>query len=193
MSKPPSGHWYRVFKNIEISKLCFSCNGWPQFGSEHSFFRDELDIMSTSSGGSTSSFSTATAVESHTIRGYPEAFWQPEVLEQFLPKHYQHITKIEFAMNINFYQTLPNHMWLKSVEALASCSVSDCFRNHHPAPIHDARIRNLAWFGRRQSVDEMGISWLYHATGENMWKLQMSRLQLDYCNNLSRSVQPIHL
>jgi len=80
------------------------------------------------------------------------------------------ITQIEFAMNINFYQTLPNHMWLKSVEALPSCSVSDCFRNHHPAPkkMTLAGIRNLAWFGRRQSVDDMGISWLYHATGENM-------------------------
>ena len=127
MSKPPSGHWYRVFKNIEISKLCFSCNGWPQFGSEHSFFRDELDIMSTSSGGSTSSFSTATAVESHTIRGYPEAFWQPEVLEQFLPKHYQNWICHE-------HQLLPNITKPHVVKICWSPTIVQCFRLFQESP-----------------------------------------------------------
>lgn len=131
MSKAPSGHWNRVFKNIEISKLCFSCNGWPQFGSEHSFFRDELDIL-TSSGGSTSSFSTATAVESHTIRGYPEAFWQPEVLEQLLPKHYS--TKHYQNWICHEHQLLPNITKPHVVKICWSPTIVQCFRLFQESP-----------------------------------------------------------
>lgn len=131
MSKPPSGHWYRVFKNIEISKLCFSCNGWPQFGSEHSFFRDELDIMSTSSGGSTSSFSTATAVESHTIRGYPESLLATRslgtVFTKTLPTHYQNWICHE-------HQLLPNITKPHVVKICWSPSIVQCFRLFQESP-----------------------------------------------------------